>query len=121
MLVAGLRSPGPDGVSDDAAPVSPRALVRREFLTAITNPKAVLVFTAFVPQFVDPARGPVPLQLAVLGALYLAAELVAGTVYVLGGTVLRAARIGARARRRLDCGTGAVLVGMAGVLATSRS
>jgi threonine/homoserine/homoserine lactone efflux protein len=96
-------------------------LLRKEFVVAITNPKAILIFTAFVPQFVDPARGAVEVQLAMLGALYLFAEAVAGASYVVVGAVIRAARISARARRRVDRGTGVVLLGMAGALAASKS
>lgn len=107
----------------DAADEAPRAgsPLRKEFLVAITNPKALLIFTAFVPQFVDPARGPVATQLALLGAVYLVAEALAGTGYVVVGAVIRAVRMSRRTRRRLDRGTGVLLLGMAGLLATSRT
>ncbi len=95
--------------------------LRKEFLVAITNPKALLIFTAFVPQFVDPARGPIPLQLATLGAVYLAAEALAGTAYVALGAGIRKAGLTRRAKARLDKGTAAVLLGMAGLLATGRT
>lgn len=97
----------------------PRALMRKEFLVAITNPKAVLIFTAVLPQFVDPDRGTVAGQLAVLGAVYLVAELLAGSVFIGAGAVVRSAALTARARRNIDRGTGAVLLGMAGALAVS--
>lgn len=102
-------------------PVGSGTPLRKEFLVAITNPKALLIFTAFVPQFVDPDRGPIPLQLAVLGAVYLAAEALAGTAYVALGAGIRKAGLTRRARARLDKGTAAVLLGMAGVLAASRT
>ncbi|GAB2759293.1 LysE family translocator [Amycolatopsis magusensis] len=97
------------------------AIARKEFLVAITNPKAVLIFTAFVPQFIDPAHGPVPAQVALLGAVYLLAEFLAGTVYIVVGTLVNAARMSLRARRNIDRGTGVVLLGMAGLLAGSRT
>jgi threonine/homoserine/homoserine lactone efflux protein len=103
------------------APIGKGSPLRKEFLVAITNPKALLIFTAFVPQFVDPARGSIPLQLATLGAVYLAAEALAGTAYVAVGAGIRRAGLTRRARARLDKGTAAVLLGMAGVLATSRT
>ncbi|MFI9007224.1 LysE family translocator [Actinosynnema sp. NPDC053489] len=112
VLVTGGGADGP------AARGTP---LRKEFLVAITNPKALLIFTAFVPQFVDPARGPIPLQLATLGAVYLAAEALAGTAYVVLGAGIRKAGLTRRAKARLDRGTGVVLLGLAGVLATGRT
>ncbi|MEO8278415.1 MAG: LysE family transporter [Ideonella sp.] len=43
---------------DRAAPARPRAgwsMFRQGALSALTNPKAVLFFAAFLPQFIDPA------------------------------------------------------------------
>ena len=36
------------------------ALFNEGFLSAITNPKAILFFAAFLPQFIDPARSLLP-------------------------------------------------------------
>ena len=36
------------------------ALARQEFLVAAGNPKAILIFTAFLPQFVDPSKAVTP-------------------------------------------------------------
>ncbi|MEV8436958.1 LysE family translocator [Actinosynnema sp. NPDC051121] len=110
-------------VTKDAAetPARKGTPLRKEFLVAITNPKALLIFTAFVPQFVDPARGPIPLQLATFGAVYLAAEALAGTAYVVLGAGIGKAGLTRRAKARFDKGTAAVLLGMAGVLATGRT
>ncbi|WP_338771451.1 LysE family translocator [Massilia sp. METH4] len=63
-------------------------LARQEFLVAVGNPKAILIFTAFLPQFVDPAR-PVAAQFALLGALFLAFEMVAIAIYAAIGSRLR--------------------------------
>lgn len=105
--------------SHHTATPKPDHPLRKEFLTAITNPKALLIFTAFVPQFVDPARGHPTAQLALLGAVYLAAEALAGTAYVTIGAIIRKADLTARAKRRLDQATGAILVTLAAVLAGS--
>ena len=45
-------------------------LMRREFLTLMGNPKAYLLLTAFIPQFVNVCAAVTP-QLFILGALYL--------------------------------------------------
>lgn len=55
-------------------------IVRRAWLNNLVNPKALLFFMVFLPQFVDPARGPVALQLVLLGVLLSFAALVFNTV-----------------------------------------
>ena len=44
--------------------------VRDGFIVGVTNPKTVVFFVALLPQFVDPASGPVPLQMVVLGLTF---------------------------------------------------
>ncbi|MGH8902368.1 MAG: LysE family translocator [Egibacteraceae bacterium] len=54
-------------------PVPGSATLRRAFTQGmavnILNPKTALFFLAFLPQFTDPARGPIAGQIAVLGVL----------------------------------------------------
>jgi threonine/homoserine/homoserine lactone efflux protein len=102
-------------------PMTATRIARKEFGVAITNPKAILIFTAFVPQFIDAAHGPFPAQIALLGAIYLLAEFLAGSIYVGVGAGLKTIELTRRTRRNVDRGTGVVLVGLAGVLATSNS
>ena len=58
-----------------AAAMSPRSLVLQGVLSNVTNPKIVLFFFAFLPQFVDPASAHPTRDLVVLGALYAAMAL----------------------------------------------
>jgi threonine/homoserine/homoserine lactone efflux protein len=90
----------------------------------VLNPKTALFFFAFLPQFVDPSAGAVPLQVVVLGATFTGIGLVTDGAYALlaatGAGWLRGRRRVARASRLLS---GGVLVGL-GVttaLAGSRS
>jgi len=63
-------------------------LARQEFLLAAGNPKAILIFTAFLPQFVDPA-GDVGVQFLVLGVCFVILEWLAIAAYAYLGSVLR--------------------------------
>ena len=92
---------------------------RREFLTVAANPKALLLFTAFLPQFVDRTE-PVAGQLLVLGLVYIALELLAASGWALAGARLKLAGLGARARHRVDQVVGGVFLGLAGLLATTK-
>jgi len=47
------------------------ALFRRGFFMNILNPKVALFFLAFLPQFVTPAAGYLPLQMLLLGGIFM--------------------------------------------------
>jgi len=111
----------PDDDNAGGPPLAAGRLLRArlEFLTVAANPKALLLFTAFLPQFVDPTRS-VAGQLLVLGPLYIALELVAATAWAFAGHRLKVADLSARARRRVNRAVGGVFLGMAGLLATAK-
>lgn len=63
-------------------------LYRRGIIMNITNPKVSVFFLAFLPQFADPSRGPISLQLLLLGGVFIMATiLVFGSIAVLAGTL----------------------------------
>ena len=86
----------------------------------VLNPKVALFFLAFLPQFIDPERGPVAVQTLVLGAVILVLALTADIVYALAASAL-----GTRLRRRTGFGrmqqrlTGGVYVALGAVAALS--
>ncbi len=62
--------------------LSPRAVFAQGFLIAITNPKAIVFYIAFLPQFVDPRRPAGP-QLLVLVATMIVMGLLSDGAYAL--------------------------------------
>lgn len=70
----------PENGNTSAAQVSLRGLVLQNFLLGITNPKAIILFAAIFPQFIDPGQ-PAARQFLVLGSIYLLAEFVSTAVY----------------------------------------
>ena len=78
-----------------SAPAQPLwALYRRGIVMNLSNPKVLLFFFALLPQFVAADRGPVALQLAVLGAVFILATLLA-----FGSIAFAAGLLGERLRR----------------------
>lgn len=61
-------------------------LYRRGIVMNVTNPKVSLFFLAFLPQFCDPARGSMAMQVLSLGLLFMLATIVVFfSVALLGG------------------------------------
>jgi threonine/homoserine/homoserine lactone efflux protein len=58
-------------------------IFRQAVIVAALNPKTALFFLAFLPQFVDPARGPVAPQFLSLGALFVALGVCTDSGYAL--------------------------------------
>ena len=66
----------PIGVTTPRAGASgPRNLFNQGLLSAISNPKGILFFVAFLPQFVDPERSLV-IQFLIMAGTFLAVEFV---------------------------------------------
>ena len=62
-------------------------LAKQEFLLAAGNPKAILVFTAFFPQFIDSSKSAAG-QFIILGLVFLCLELLAISIYAIFGVYL---------------------------------
>jgi threonine/homoserine/homoserine lactone efflux protein len=88
-------------------------LMRQEFLVAAGNPKAILVFTAFLPQFVVTGE-PLGPQFTQLGTAFLIMECFAIAIYAFAGVRLGRLLAGERARRLFNRGC-AALLGSAGI------
>ncbi len=104
------------------APLDGRALRRmgaRGMLMSLTNPKVLIFFLAFLPQFADPARGSLAPQIMVLGGVFmLAAFRVFGAMACFSGAFGRLLQKSARGQRWLNRLTALVFVGLAARLAS---
>lgn len=92
------------------APVTSRQAVARAIVTGILNPKVALFFLAFLPQFVDPSRGPVLVQCLVLGTLLAALDVAYESGLVWLASAASTAFRHPRVRLWQSRATGAVLV-----------
>jgi len=112
---------GPSSAAHSPA-MSPGALYRRGVVMSLTNPKVLLFFFAFLPQFTspDPAAGSVALQTAVLGVLFmLAAFIIFSAIAVFSGSFGHILRRSPSASLWLNRVTGLVFLGLAIRLATT--
>lgn len=75
--------------SNNNTVLTPLRLYRRGIIMNVTNPKVSIFFLAFLPQFTDPARGSLVVQMILLGLLFILA-----TILVFGGIALIAGALG---------------------------
>jgi threonine/homoserine/homoserine lactone efflux protein len=115
------RRGGPPG-PNPSRPATTRRILREGFVVGATNPKSVVFFVAVLPQFVDHSAGAIPLQLALLGATFLAIALVSDSVWALAAGTAR--QWFARSPRRVAAVTttgGVMMIGLGGTLALTGS
>ncbi|PAT30736.1 threonine transporter RhtB [Vandammella animalimorsus] len=112
----------------DAAPQAPQApqiaqrpnlrqalrRIGRGLVMNLSNPKVLLFFLAFLPQFAHPARGPVAAQVVVLGAVFaLSTLLVFGSIAFFSGSFGQALQRSARMQRVLNRSASIVFAALA--------
>jgi threonine/homoserine/homoserine lactone efflux protein len=123
LIVLGLRTLSKRETAADAVGV-PRARLRRIFaqgvIVNLLNPHTALFFFAFLPQFVDPSKGAVPLQIVTLGLLFILMSAMTDAVWAIGagtaGDWIRRNRKFARVQRYI---TGGALIGLGAAAAVS--
>ncbi len=97
---------------------SPLGYVVQGFLVIWSNPKALLFFGAFIPQFVDPDYATAP-QVIVYGAIFMAAGAIGDGAWALAAG--KAGRLLTRRRvRAVEVGAGGTLVVGGAMLALVR-
>ena len=110
-----LRTPV---VSGKTPSVRPSRAFRDGFLVNVSNPKVILFILAFIPQFVDPARGAVLAQFLIFGAVIAFGGLVINAAVGWGaGGMGRVLARNARVERGLRWASASIFGLMAGKLA----
>jgi threonine/homoserine/homoserine lactone efflux protein len=118
LVVLGVRAilHRDDLFADIGAPTARRsalALGRDGFFVGVSNPKTTLFFLAVLPQFADPGRGHVSLQLLVLGLVFTCLAFVNDGLYGLAaGQVRRWLERSPRRLGRVGGASGLVMIGL---------
>lgn len=94
-------------------------LYQRGIIMNVTNPKVSIFFLSFLPQFADPTRGSMSLQMIQLGGFFILS-----TILVFGGLALLAGAVGgylqqsSKAQTIMNKTAGVVFIALAVKLAT---
>jgi threonine/homoserine/homoserine lactone efflux protein len=115
------KDPDPEAPAVPAAPLN-RAF-RDGFVVNLFNPKTAIFFLAFLPQFVDPARGALHWQILILGLTFMGLGIMSDGAFALvagaAGEFLRRSRRFQRLLRWFS-GTSFVGLGVTAALATRK-
>jgi threonine/homoserine/homoserine lactone efflux protein len=128
LIVLGVRTLARRDAEQDRSGGAPERSLRRTYTDGIVvnvlNPKTALFFLAFLPQFVDPDRGPVTAQVLVLGLVFVLLGICSDGLYALAasaaGDWLRA-RPHLADRQRIVSGVAYLGLGVAAAVASGPS
>lgn len=104
----------------ERVPERTSAALRTGFVVGATNPKTIVFFVAFLPQFTNAAAGHVGAQVALLGTLFALMAVVSDSVWALAAS--RARDWFARKPQRLDAmgaAGGVMMIGLGATLAAT--
>ena len=110
--MAGGQSPGQ---------VPKRRLLAQGAVVNVFNPKTALFFLAFLPQFVDPGRGHVAVQIALFGCVFVLIAVISDSTYAIVASALagriRGSRRAAQVKRYVS---GSVFIALGATAAAAR-
>ena len=113
LAIKAIRSPGVAVISAPGQ-TSMIRIFRMAMVNSLLNPKALLFFMVFLPQFVDESAGQIALQLAILGATLSLAALIFNCVLgVFSGSVGEFLNRSPRAAKYQAWFLGAILLSLA--------
>jgi threonine/homoserine/homoserine lactone efflux protein len=109
-----------DALGATAAKKTTRRILLDGFLVGVTNPKAIVFFAAVLPQFVDRGAGHVPLQMLLLGVVFMGIAVVSDGTWALAAGTARGWLGRSPRRLALIGGTGGlVMIGIGASLAVT--
>jgi threonine/homoserine/homoserine lactone efflux protein len=112
---APISEPKAEGEASEAPAEKPFRIFAHTYLVTALNPKSIIFFVAFLPQFLNPAAS-VPLQLAVFETTFLILAIANAGAYALLAGMARGQIRKPRVQRIVNRTGGSLMIG-AGVLA----
>jgi threonine/homoserine/homoserine lactone efflux protein len=91
LVAIGIRTlrTRPGSLEADLLPTTRRRAFGQGILVQVLNPKVALFFLSFLPQFIDPERGPAWTQSLILGTVFFVLACVFDGGYALAASALR--------------------------------
>lgn len=124
LIWLGIQKLRARGEADEGAEPAKASLPRvfgQGVIVNILNPKTLIFFAAFLPQFVEPGRGPIAFQLAFFGLAFIVLGVLSdGSFALLSSALAGKLRGNTKSRRRLDRSSGVIYLALGAFAATVR-
>ena len=101
----------------DETPENARSLFGKGLLTGLSNPKAIILFSAVFPQFAAIGQGSAAADIAILGLTFLLLQFASGCLYCYFGQRIKHVLENPKRRVLLQRATAVLLLGVALMLA----
>lgn len=102
---------------DDPQVMSSGKLLLQGFTVGVTNPKSIVFLVAILPQFVDSSRAHIPLQLIVLGIVFVLVAIATDGIWALiAGSARDWFNNSPQRLSRMTTIGGVIMIGLGGVL-----
>lgn len=101
----------------DPTPENARSLFGKGLLTGLSNPKAIILFSAVFPQFAAIGQGSAAADIAILGLTFLLLQFASGCLYCYFGQRIKHVLENPKRRVLLQRATAVLLLGVALMLA----
>jgi threonine/homoserine/homoserine lactone efflux protein len=113
-LAWGAFRAGTTDIEGEKSSLTHAQLFRRGIIMNVTNPKVAIFFLAFLPQFADPARGPISFQMLLLGVIFIiSAILVFGAIALAAGTLGEWLKRSESVQKYMNRAAGVIFLGLA--------
>jgi threonine/homoserine/homoserine lactone efflux protein len=125
LIAVGIKTllTRPDRMSGVTIQTTPRRVFTQGVIVNTLNPKVALFFLSFLPQFIDPDRGPAWSQSLVLGSLFVVLGLITDGAWAFLASAVRGALLRGKAMpfiRRYVSGSMFVVLGLVAARAQRR-
>jgi len=100
----------------DAPRISAKKAILDAMLCNLLNPKVIILFLALLPNYVDPAKGQLPLQLIILSSVLVLINLIWQIPLPYGADAIRGWLSRPRVQKTVNAGTGTFLLIFAGMM-----
>lgn len=94
--------------------------IKQEFIVAMSNPKAYILFAVFLPQFISVQASNIPALILITGLAYIFIEFVCAIIYALAGWLLSSIKGRFNKDKLMDQLSGFTMIGLGIWLATER-